>query len=413
MKEHKDYDIIVIGAGLVGVSLVVALQNQGLRIALLENHIPIASPPSFDIRPLSLSYGSVLLLRTMGIWEGLESLACPIETVHVSQQGALGALHFRASEHGVPALGYVVPLGELQRVLYQRAASQTSVDIIPLQTITSVHTVAQTVHVDISTVTETRTLQANLCIAADGTDSTVRQLLTIGTVQRNPSETALTAELHFSKSLPYCAYERLTREGVWALLPLKNPQRCRLVWSAPQEKIEAAMHWDEETLRVHVQQIFAGYLPPLQTLQRGAVYPVRSVHATELGRPGIILLGNAAHTLYPLLAQGFNLGLRDAVFLAEKIMQARAAVRSLGDEQLLHEYEAARRVDQRWMRGLTLGMHGVSEWQWPFLNRGWGLGLLAIDGLWPVKKRLAARLMGLRGRQPLLKGVPNFYSQGA
>ncbi|QTS83612.1 2-octaprenyl-6-methoxyphenyl hydroxylase [Coxiella endosymbiont of Amblyomma nuttalli] len=401
-------DIVIIGAGLVGMSLTVALQNQGIRIAVLEHHLPQATLlTQKDTRPITLSLGSHQILQTLDVWDDLADEACPISIVHVSEQGVLGAVHFRADELRVPTLGYVVPFFRLQKILYQRIVSQKDVEIISINQIQHIQCSNENVVVRYLTVHGEQELQANLLVGADGTKSTVRQSLNIPVKEENKNEIALVALLKLERSHRFTAYERFTSQGTLAILPLLDHYYCRLVWTMSKIKGDEITQWTDEKFRGVIQTIFGHFLGHIKSAIRGKKrYPLQLLLTKQQTRPHCVLIGNAAHTLYPFVAQGFNLGLRDVAVLSEMLTTARREKKSLGDAYLLQSYERWRKTDQNWIAGLA---RGISEWfglQLPLINRLRGLALLTTELLFPLKKHLAKSIMGLSGRLPkLVRGL--------
>ena len=392
-------DLVIIGAGLLGTSLAVSMQNHGLRIKILEHHLPNVTFPlkEKDIRPIALSYASYQILRTLGVWEDLASESCPISTVQVSDQGALGTVRFRASELQVSALGYVVPFYKLQYALYQRAASQKNVEIIPITNVLAIRC-GNVVSVNYLTMEGEKNLQTSLLVAADGTESTARRLLNIPIKEKNENGVALIASMDLVKPHHQTAYVRFTPQGTLSVLPLFNQNQCRLVWSLPRKLADKVGQWTDEEFQCIVQEIFRNRLGEIKSLKRDSQFPLQLLISKEQIRPGFVLLGNAAHTLYPIAAQGFNLGLRDVAALNELVVSAYQRHNALGEMNLLQEYVKWRKKDQKQMIRLT---RNISQWiclPLPLANRVRGLGLLAIELLPPIKNQLAKRFLGLTGR---------------
>lgn len=404
MSGLQKFDIIIVGAGLVGSSMVVALQNQGLKIAVLETHLPDFTKK--DMRPLSLSYGSVVILKTLGVWSDLQKTACPIKAVHVSNQGAMGAIHFSALEQEVPALGYVVSFSQLHSVLYHRAVTQTNVTIIAIKEICHIECdVTQTV-VTVTTSEGKCSYETSLLVAADGANSTTRKLLNIATNECDHSDVALTAEVRLTQPHRNIAYERFTRDGTLALLPMFNHHYCRLVWSLDKRIADEVITWEDKKFHNYIQTCFAHRLPPIKAIQRGAIFPLKIILAREQVRPGVALIGNAVHTIYPLAAQGFNLGLRDVAVLAEILVDALGTMKSLGDLMVLNNYVSWRLGDQKRVAHLTKNISNLFGLAFPLLDDIRGMGLFAVDLLLPIKKRLANQIMGLSGHLPrLARGI--------
>ena len=400
-------DIVIIGAGLVGTSLAVALQNQGLRIAILEHHLPRSIlHVQKDTRPITLSLGSHQILHTLGMWNYLVDEACPVSIVHVSEQGVLGAVRFRADELKVPALGYVVPFFRLQQILYQQATAQKDVRIVSMNQIKSIQCSDKNAIVRYVTVDGEKQLVADLLVGADGTKSTVRQFLNIAVEEENKNEIALVALLELEKPHHFTAYERFTSQGVLAILPLFHRHYCRLVWTMPKIKADEIEQWADEQFQETVQMIFGYYLGNIKSAIRGKRYPLNLLITKQQIQSHFILIGNAAHTFHPITAQGFNLGLRDVAVLSEVLTTAHREKKSLGDIRLLQNYEQWCKTDQNLAIGLARSISGWFGLQLPLANRLRGLGLLATELLFPFKKRLAKSAMGLAGRLPkLVRGL--------
>jgi 2-octaprenyl-6-methoxyphenol hydroxylase len=399
------YDIIIMGAGLVGTSLAAALKNTHFRIAILETHLPELIAGGGDARPLSLAYGSHKILDTLGLWSELGKSAEPIQAVHVSEKNRFGALHFRATEEKVPALGYVVSFDRLQDLLYQQAAQSDAVTFIPIQKLMRVQYISGKTKVSAATIHGEKTFEAELLVAADGAHSPTRELLGIA-AQEQLGGMALTLSVELTRPHQSIAYERFTEQGVIAVLPLKNSLRCRVVWTIGRDFAETVAQWSDVELAQYLQAAMHDRLGEWKILERGRVFPLEMVLAREQIRPGAVLLGNSAHTIYPLAAQGFNLGLRDVAALAETLIEARKNYQALGDETVLKQYLNWRMQDQRWISGLTDGASQFFDLQIPGLGALRGAGLFAADLFPPVKHRLAKRLLGLSGKLPkLARGV--------
>ncbi|WP_264435820.1 2-octaprenyl-6-methoxyphenyl hydroxylase [Coxiella endosymbiont of Dermacentor marginatus] len=396
-------DLIIIGAGLIGTSLAVSIsmQNHGLRIKILEHNLPnINLPLQKDMRPIALSYASYQILRALGIWESLDPESCPIFTVHVSDQGALGTLCFRSSELGISALGYVVPFYKLQETLYQKAASQNNVEIIPITEILAIHCNNDMSSVNYMTVEGEKDIQASLLVAADGTQSTARRLLNIPIEEKNENEVALVASMELTKPHNQVAYERFTPQGTLAILPLFAQNQCRLVWSLSKQLADKVSQYSDTEFQDKIQKIFKNRLGDIKSLKRSKQFPLQLLVAKEQIRPSFVLLGNAAHTLYPIAAQGFNLGLRDAAALSELIVSTYQWHDPLIKIDILQEYIKWRKEDQDRIIRVT---RNISQWfdlRLPLVNRVRGLGLLITELLPPIKNQLAKRLLGLSGRLP-------------
>ena len=392
-------NIIIIGAGLIGLSLAITLQNQEMKIKILEHHLLSSFVNIPDMRPLTVSFGSYRILQALGIWNDLAGEACPVSAVHISDQGALGALCFHAGEFDVPALGYVVSFWKLQQILYRRVILQKNVEIIPITLVDEAQCNVNKAQVTFSTINGQQQLQADLLVAADGIHSTTCRLLKIPIEEENRNEVALIALLQLEDPHNHIAYERFTPQGTFAILPLFQTHQYQLVWSLSKTKADEVEHWSDDQFCNVVEKIFKPYIGNIISIKRGKQYSLQMIIIKEQVRPSFVALGNAAHTLYPIAAQGFNLGLRDVAVLSEVLLNGWFQLKSLGDIALLKKYSRWRRTDQVFIMELT---RSIVKWfgvQLPLINQIRGISLLAIGLLPPFKRRLAKLMMGLSGEQ--------------
>jgi len=393
-QETTHYDIIVVGAGLVGSSVIVGLQKAGFRIAVLEHHLPnVMTNNQQDSRPISLAYGSQQVLDHWGIWSALATAACPIDTVHVSSQGYFGRVKFSADEYDLPALGYVVPFAQLQQALYQKAASLEQVSFISIEKLNQIECEHQAASVSYRAADKDHKISADLLIAADGAQSTCRQLLRIDTVSENLGEVAHIAAIDLASPHQGIAYERFTKKGTMAILPLFDAKQCRLVWTMDKAQSDEVSTWDSDTLLSALKNVFGERLGPILKIEKQASFPLQTTLAKTAIKERAVLLGNAAHTIYPLAAQGFNLGLQDAVVLARVLSQAKDQKQSIGDAAVLQRYVDLCAHRQKRVIGFTNGIAKVFRWQWPLLGHCRAMGLLGVDLLPFLKNDFAKTLM--------------------
>ncbi len=408
-----NYDLMIIGSGLVGVSLAAALASADLNIIILETHLPVQDTAA-DSRPLALNYISQQILMNLGIWPKLADLAQPIKQVHISQQNHFGFLQFQAAEENVPALGYVVPIGELQNALYQAAEANSRIKYVSIQKLLHIKNRDSAIksrddgltQVIAQTIEGEKQWAAELVVIADGAHSPARELLGIEAIERSSGDVALTFTLELDQMHSACAYERFVEEGVIAVMPLKNPRHCRIVWTLKKELAASVGQWSETQLNDFFYSSLRGRLGHLRVLERGKAFPLQMVFAKEQVRPGVVLMGNAAHTLYPLAAQGFNLALRDVAWLAEVLRAARKQHFSLGAETVLQDYLQLRDEDQRWISRFVGSVGEFFDLRLPLLGAVRGVGLLTMGLIPPLKHRLASRLLGKSGKLPkLARGI--------
>src|SRR3990167_2744709 len=392
--------IVIAGAGLVGTSFALCMKDLGLSIHILENHLPdIITQSKQDSRPISLSFGSVRILMALGIWKALENVACPILAVHVSEQGRFGSTRFSATEQNVPALGYVVPFAQLQSALYHSAAAQSNITIYSIQSIESIDTDLTGAHLTINSSAGVSEIHTDLFVAADGTHSACRDLLHIPHTEKNHDDTAHIYQLQLSKNHTHTAYERFTAYGVLAVLPLHDDHRAQLVWTLTPRIEKKIIDWDDERKLAFLQDVFEGRLS-IVSAKKSAQFPLKTNIAEKQIAQSAVLLGNAAHTIYPVAAQGFNLGLHDVSILSDVLIEAINNNKNMGDLTTLKKYETLAHDHQQTIFCITDQLTAVFEL--PLIGSLRGLGLLSVDLIHPLKNKLAKRTMGIADKLPRL-----------
>lgn len=403
MSEPHDgpYDVAIVGGGMVGASLAVALEGLGVRTALIEA-VPhdAAAQPSFDERTTALSNGSQRILETLGVWEGVAAAATPIAKIHVSDQGHFGFARIDAAEQGRKALGHVVPNRALGAALWSRLSRRADLDVFCPARLSAIRIGSRAVELDVEAQSPRR-LSARLVIAADGVESKVREAFGIGLKMRDYEQVAIITTVLPSKFHDHVAYERFTRSGPLALLPLADG-RCTLVLTLSPALAETAMGWTDAQFLAEVQGRFGFRLGRFLKAGRRRAYPLALSRAERLSTGRCIIVGNAAQGLHPVAGMGFNLGLRDVASLAELIGERRDEL-----EAVAAVYEAWRAPDRREVIAFTDGLVRIFSSPWGPVRRLRNVGLLAFDLLPPAKAALSALSTGAAGRIPkLARGVP-------
>ncbi|KRW61397.1 2-octaprenyl-6-methoxyphenyl hydroxylase [Pseudomonas sp. TTU2014-080ASC] len=385
-------DIAIIGGGLVGASLALALQSEakqrGWTICLIEPFTPGAGyQPSYDARSTALSYGSQQIYQRLGLWQAISQRAEPITQIHVSDRGRFAAARMNAEEEGVPALGYVVEnawLGEcLWNGLDQEVVSWRS----PAQ-VSRMQALADGYRLTLENGSE---LECNLAILAEGGRSGLREQLGINISVSPYGQSALIANI--TPQLPHegLAFERFTDEGPMAMLPVTD-NRCALVWTRATAEAERLHALEERPFLEELQQAFGYRLGQLRQVGTRHLYPLALTSATEQIRPHLVVLGNAAHALHPIAGQGYNLSLRDTLVLAETLLGSDAP---LGDLNTLQRYVDSQLLDQQLTVGFSDKVTRLFSTGQPLLVAGRNLGLIGLDLLPPAKRWFARQAMGL------------------
>ncbi len=405
---HPDYDVLIIGGGLVGASLACALRPSGLKVAVVEA-VPFgaSTQPSYDDRTVALALGSQRILRAMGVWSKLDVRGVnPIERIHISDRGHLGMARLTAAHAGTTALGYVVENRVLGAALQQAVSDNPCVDLICPASLQALEFADDRVIATLDQAGKAVQVQARLLVAADGTRSSARELAGIGVREVDYAQTAVVSNVTPERAHGNTAYERFTDTGPLALLPMSEG-RCAVVWSMRPAEVDAVLALDDDAFLAQLQARFGQRLGHLRQPGKRIAYPLRLLRAREHVRARLAIIGNAAHTVHPVAGQGFNLGLRDVATLAEVLTDAARAGSDIGALAVLDTYDRWRRHDTAAVSSFTGGMIRVFSNDFGPLAAARGLGLLAVDMLPPVKQALLRRTMGLAGRLPkLARGVP-------
>lgn len=400
---QPDYDLLIIGGGLVGASLACALDGLNLRIGLIEAApLTVSEHPSYDDRTLALAQGTRRIFQTLGLWETLAATTTPIHHIHISERSSPGFAHLDCHDEGVEALGYVAEARRIGAALLAKLPTLRHVELLcpaRLETIAiEPHAACATVHFSNEQTVE---LQTRLLVAADGAQSPVRQQLGIAALRWEYGQHAVIANV--TPTLPHrnVAYERFTLDGPVALLPMSE-NRCAVVCTVNAVDTPAVMALDDAGFLALLHERFGDRLGPFLRTGRRQAYPLFLLKSREHARPRVAIIGNAAHTLHPIAGQGFNLGIRDVAALAEVIADAQHAREDMGDLKILNRYADWRRWDQRQTIAFTDALNRVFINPLPPVRAARNLGLLAFDLLPPIKHWFARQTMGLDGRAPKL-----------
>lgn len=391
----------------MGNSLALMLAaHQDLRIGVVE-----ANPYQAisDNRSIVLSYTSHLILKTLDVWQKLASTAYPIKKIHVSQRGHFGAARFDAAQHDLEAFGYIVPAEILTQSLREAVVDKKNIVLIAPAEVQALSIVENNSQVTLQTIDGMQNFTADLIIAADGSHSKIRNLQNITVKTYDYQQTAIITNVEISADHQQTAYERLTNSGPLALLP-REPHCCGVVWTVRNDEMNELLNLTDKDFLARLQQRFGYRLGAFINIQARKSYPLQLIHAEQQVQPGLVLVGNAAHTLHPLAGQGFNLALRNIAALAEILLGAKKFGRLLGDLEILQKYERWRRQDQMNIVGFTdrtVRLFSNDVFPLPMAR---SLGLLTIDSLPMIKRNLVRRMLGLSGKTPrMVCGIENNY----
>ncbi|AKM46885.1 2-octaprenyl-6-methoxyphenyl hydroxylase [Edwardsiella anguillarum] len=386
--------IIIAGGGMAGATLALALSAlSGGRCAvtLVEAVAPGADAhPGFDARAIALAHGTCQQLAQIGVWPALASCATAIRQVQISDRGHGGALWLDADAYDLPALGQVIPLHQAGTRLFRLLASAPGVTLLCPATLARVERRVDGVT---AWLADGRCLQGRLLVAADGASSPLAQMCGMGWHSEAYEQTALIATLATREVHRGRAFERFTPDGPLALLPMAEG-RSTLVWCLPPAQAAQAMLWDDASFLHHLQQAFGWRLGRLTHCGRRDSYPLSLRRAHGHIGYRLALVGNAAQTLHPIAGQGFNLGLRDVMTLAETLSDALRRGEDPGAYRTLARYQGRRQPDCAATVALTDCLVRLFANRLPPLAVGRNLGLMALALTPPLRTPLVRRTLG-------------------
>jgi len=403
--DKHNYDIVIAGGGMIGTCLALALAPLGIRVAVVEAVARRApQQPSFDDRSTALSRSTQRMFEAMHMWDDIVAAATPIKDIHVSDKGRFGFSHIDAAEQGVEALGYVVINRVLGNVLQERLDSANDIDVYCPARIVDVELEAHSVAVRLQGNAATLQLRAKLLVAADGANSSVREMLGIAASKVGYGQCAIVGNLQPEINIEQHAFERFTEQGPLALLPIQD-KRAAFVWTVAEEDADRVLALPDDEFLAELQRQFGYRLGAFSRVGKRAAYPLVLSKTERLAATRSVLVGNAAHGLHPVSAQGFNLGMRDVASLCDCIADARDG--DPGAADVLHRYVEWRRDDQNKLVHFTDNLVRLFGSRKSPLRVLRNIGMLGFDLIPGVRSLFAKHTMGLAGHLPRLsRGLP-------
>ena len=412
----SQFDVAIVGAGMVGASLACGLIDAGFKVALIESGELSQSqdwpPEQVDARVSALSLASENLLKNLEAWPVIENMARlqAYSAMHVWDACGTGQLNFTAAEQHLPYLGHIVEnrtitsalhqvLGQKQYQLFEHSqiVDMTSQEIAPRRL----------------TLVSGEQISAALVVGADGASSKIRQLAGLPTREWDYPHHALVTRVKVSKPHQNTAWQRFTEDGILAFLPLSTAAEegpdnhyCSIVWSRPKVQAEAMQQLTESEFCLALSQAFEGQLGAVIASDQRHVIPLRQRHAKRYVQSGLVLVGDAAHTIHPLAGQGVNLGLLDVAALVETLKQAQQKGYDISSLGVLENYQTQRRGDNLRMMTLMESFSRLFGNQHPLLSLLRNTGMNWVQKLSPIKQHLAQQAMGVGVHLPPLSQAP-------
>ena len=385
---------IIIGGGHSGLLLALALERHGMGSTVVdaENIDHVLNAP-FDGRALALMQGSKQVFDALGLWQDFSDIATPIDGVQVTDVGTGGAISYDAKEVGGEAFGYGIETRLLRQRLLELVLERSTIRQIASCRLDMLERNADGLRL---TFDDGRVMASSLVIGADGRRSTVRRLTGIGVDRIDYGQTAITFAFRHAEPHGHHVREFMSDAGPLALLPI-GENLCSVTWIERPERAEALMAASQDELLDALETRQMKALTPLEILGRPTAFPLSAETARTFASPRVALVGDAAHGLHPIHAQGWNLGVRDVAALAEVLVDAARAGADLGAGDTLRRYARWRDGDARMILGLTDGLNRLFSTDFipaKLLRR---TGLAVVDKLAPVKGWLMRRGMGVDG----------------
>ncbi len=406
-RAAASHDVLIVGGGLVGASLAIALDRLGIDVALLEAAPPGALPAVFDQRNLSFAEATVNALRALDVLPRLRAPSGAIARIHISRDGDFGRVLLNAADYGRAAFGQVVvardfgdalasKLDALPRLTRYRPAR-----FLGFAEDTAEDTAGGLRQARVADADGERLIAARLVVAADGTASAVREALGIAAEQHDYLQTLFVARVRADRAPDGTAWERLTDHGPTAVLP-RGDGHYGTIHGVASDEVDAVAALDDAAYLQRLQRAFGWRAGRLLEIGPRSVYPIVRTLAQRLVAPRAVVVGNAAQSLHPIGAQGFNLGLRDALTLVECIDAGRARGEDVGNAAVLAEYARRRRDDRERTIAFSDGLARWTSNPFPLASPLRSLGLFALENDPALRAMLVGGAMGYRGDVPQL-----------
>ncbi|MDC6379116.1 2-octaprenyl-3-methyl-6-methoxy-1,4-benzoquinol hydroxylase [Pseudomonas graminis] len=398
-------DLLIVGAGMVGSALALALRDSGLNILVVDGGPltvkPFVADAPFEARVSALSIASQRILERLGVWDGIVARrVSPYSDMHVWDGSGTGKVHFSASSVHAEVLGHIVENRVVQDALVERLHDSD----IGLLADARLEQMRHSGDDWLLTLSDGRTLRAPLVVAADGANSTVRRMTGTATREWDYLHHAIVTSVRTADSHRKTAWQRFTDDGPLAFLPLdrEGEHWCSIVWSVTPEQSERLMKLDDERFSRELESAFEGCLGQVISADSRVCVPLRQRHAKRYVAPGLALIGDAAHTIHPLAGQGVNLGFLDVAVLAEVLRDAVERGERLADERVLSRYERRRMPHNLTLMAAMEGFERLFQADALPVRLLRNAGLKMVDRSAEAKALFVRQALGLTGDLPML-----------
>ncbi len=403
MIKQSDYNVVIVGAAITGLTLACSLINQGLRIAILDrnkNPMDSVSGTDADLRVSAITMGSQQMLEQLQVWQKLaKTMLSPFSDMEVWEQASTSPLFFNAADTGQPQLGTIIKNVDLQTALVSQAKSTGDIDWFFDESVEAIQN--QNTLTSLS-LTSGLSISTQLLVGADGAQSCVRELAEIPNKDWDYQQQAIVATVQTALTHGQTARQIFLSTGPLAFLPLADPHLSSIVWSTAFEEAERVKLLSDALFCSELANAFEHRLGHIEWLSTRLSFPLKAHQCEQYIKPGIALIGDAAHTLHPLAGQGANLGIADALCLAKVILETKQKQRNIGALYTLRRYERERRFHNRLMGGGVDLIKHVFATPNPLLKGVRNFGLRSIDKIAWIKNQFSYYAMGKPSVNPLI-----------
>lgn len=401
-SQIKKTDILISGAGVVGMTLAYILAEQGFKVSIVDAiDLKSSLNDEFDGRAYAISYAPFIMLKKMGLWDKIGDEAQAINEIHVTDGNAPIFLHFDKDELGDGPLGQMVEVRHIRAGLYEAIENHLNIEILAPEKILTTENFPGHVEIELESG---KKLKASLLIGAEGRGSALRQQRDIKVRIWDYNQTAIVTTVEHELDHQGIAHEKFFPSGPFAILPLQK-KRSSIVWCEPPERANTIMALSERSFNAELSKKFGTFLGDVKSLERRWSHPLSMQLADDYIGERFCLIGDAVHGIHPIAGQGFNLGLRDIAALSEVLVEASRLGGDIGSELVLQRYVNWRRTDNN---VLALGMDGLTRLfsnDNPVITFARRAGLAAVEEMPMVKKFFMRHARGTVGKLPrLLQG---------
>ncbi len=407
MGQGEKFECAIVGGGMVGGTLAVALASAGISTCLIDRAAPIAlADEAFDGRASAIAHASERMLVALGLWARMTPYAEPILDIRVSDGPSLLFLHYDHRDIGEAPLGYIVENRAIRRALALRYAALDALRVVAPAEVRAVTAEQGGATIALG---DGRALRADLVIAADGADSPLRRAMAIRATEWKYWQTGIVCTMGHEKPHRGVAHERFLPAGPFAVLPMSDDPvegyRSSIVWTERSERVPMFLKLSDADFSLELERRFGAWLGDVRILGKRWSYPLRLLHAENYIKPRFALIGDAAHTIHPIAGQGLNLGLRDVAALGEVLADAKRLGLDLGSTAVLERYQRWRRFDNMALAAVTDALNRLYSNDSAALALVRDLGMAAVNRMPPLKRFFMRHAMGTAGDLPrLLKG---------